>query len=204
MKSYKIGEKFNKLTIVASITMITKSGRKISGIKCVCECGGECNTTITDIRSGVRKSCGCLKAEACVKHNMSKTPVYRRWQKMKYRSKNKNDKRSKDYVLRGITCCKRWEDFISFYEDMGDPPTEKHSLDRIDNNKGYYKENCKWSTPKEQMNNTRTNVFLRYKGKIKTVTQWAEELNINKEALRARIKRGWEIKTALEKPVHSN
>lgn len=89
-------------------------------------------------------------------HGLSKHPLYRTWIEMIKRCTNENLKEYKYYGGRGITVCDRWsESFVNFLEDMGDKPTKKHSLDRIDNDKGYYKENCRWITQNYQNLNKR-------------------------------------------------
>ena len=83
------------------------------------------------------------------KHGMTKTPTYCCWQNMKYRCYNKNSKYYNFYGGRGISVCEKWkESFLNFLKDMGEKPN-KLSLDRIDNNKGYFIENCKWSNQQE-------------------------------------------------------
>lgn len=88
-------------------------------------------------------------------HRKSKTPVHNTWHNMKQRCLNKNHKNYKDYGKRGITVCEKWLTFEGFYEDMGDRP-DGMTLDRIDNNKGYFKDNCRWATKKDQARNRRT------------------------------------------------
>lgn len=93
------------------------------------------------------------------------TPTYRTWTAMKSRCNgNTDDYHKKSYHLRGITYCDRWEFFINFLNDMGKRPEGK-TLDRIDNDKGYSKKNCRWATPKEQRANQRN-----YKKPINNVT----------------------------------
>lgn len=88
---------------------------------------------------------------------------YNSWHQMKQRCLNKNDKRYHDYGGRGITVCEEWMTFEGFFNDMGVKPSPDHSIDRIDNNKGYYKENCKWSDRREQQRNQRVDKRNKYK-----------------------------------------
>lgn len=98
---------------------------------------------------------------------------------------------------RGIHVCERWrEDFYNFLEDMGSRPVGM-TLDRIDNNAGYYKENCRWVTQKEQCNNTSKNIWLEHNGTKKTITQWAESMGMKVNTLQYRLYRGWSIERAL-------
>jgi len=106
------------------------------------------------------------------------------------RATNPNHNRSADYAGRGVTVCDDWKVFENFLRDMGERP-EGMSLDRIDNSKGYSPENCRWATPKEQLNNTRRNRFLTLNGETKTVAQWAEEAGINAGTIYSRLGRGW-------------
>ncbi|MCP4989347.1 MAG: hypothetical protein GY928_25810 [Colwellia sp.] len=107
----------------------------------------------------------------------------------------------KDYGGRGIIICDSWlNSFRNFYEDMGNKP-KGLTLDRIDNNKGYYKENCRWATRTEQANNRRSNRKITYNGSSLAMAQWERKLNMNKDSLKVRIRRGWSIEKALtQKP----
>ena len=111
------------------------------------------------------------------------TPEYRSWAHMKSRCNNKNTPDYINYGGRGIGYSERWDQFALFFEDMGFRPSSDHSLDRIDNSKGYSKENCRWATSKEQ-NNNRRNVVL-HKGK--TLTEWASVLGIKRSTLAQRF-----------------
>ena len=103
------------------------------------------------------------------------------------------------YGGKGIRVCDRWKDsFINFVEDMGIRP-DGYTLDRIDNSKDYCKENCKWSTRKEQTRNTSQNVFIKYKGERFCIADWAEKLNIPSSIIRARLKKGLSTKEVLAK-----
>jgi hypothetical protein len=111
---------------------------------------------------------------------------------------------SKHYKKRGITYCARWETFENFYADMGDPPSPKHSLDRIDNNKGYSKENCRWATGSQQARNRRVSRMVEYKGKTKNLYDWAEELGISIKVLQHRMWDGWDVEKAFTKPAQTH
>jgi len=133
---------------------------------------------------------------------MSKTKVYASWAHMKRRCENPADQAYSRYGGRGITVCSEWATFTQFYADMGDAPTKKHTLDRLDNNLGYSKQNCKWSTPKEQCRNQRTNVVLEFEGRSMCLAAWAEEIGIRTNTLWHRVRvKGWDIKDALTTPI---
>jgi hypothetical protein len=104
----------------------------------------------------------------------------------------------KNYGGRGINYDDRWEFFEGFYADMGDPPTDAHTLERRDNNLGYSKENCCWATRSEQNLNRRNNRLLELGGISKPLTVWARERGISPSTVRSRIFRhGWTVEEAL-------
>src|SRR3990167_10385613 len=124
---------------------------------CKCACGTIKKVIVKNLKSGTSKNCGCVRNKQTIqrntKHNKRFTREWRIWQAMKTRCGNKNIIQYKNYGGRGIKVCDEWQNsFISFYNDMGKSPTGS-SIDRIDNNGSYCKENCKWSTPKEQTRN---------------------------------------------------
>ncbi len=107
------------------------------------------------------------------------------------------------YGGRGIKICNRWlgnEGFDNFCEDMGKRPP-KHSLDRINVNGNYTPKNCKWSTKKQQQNNRRDNRYITYQGVTKALGLWAEELGIERETLRGRLRYGWTVEKTLTTPI---
>ena len=135
-------------------------------------------------------------------HGKSGTKVYHAWIGMKARCYNKRQDSFPSYGGRGIGVCARWKtSFDSFYADMGDPPTRNHSLDRIDNEKWYSPDNCKWSTAREQQRNKSTSKHITYKGKTKHINDWSNILGIHLSTLWTRLDRGWTIDRALSTPT---
>lgn len=126
---------------------------------CGCSCGAQVEVRATDLRTGVTKSCGCLKAEGKKPRHGHKlqsgaSRAYAAWLGMKQRCTNKKLKQWKDYGGRGITFCRRWEEFENFLADMGEPGPGM-SLDREDNDRNYSKENCRWADRVTQRHNSR-------------------------------------------------
>lgn len=113
-----------------------------------------------------------------------RTPTYRSWESMRQRCYCKSSPSYYNYGERGIKVCERWDTYAYFLEDMGERPAG-HSIDRLDNNKDYCKENCKWSTRKEQANNRRDNHLV---GGM-TLTQFAEQHNITPNTVYYHMKR---------------
>lgn len=181
-----------------------------SYLMCLCDCGKIKSVCRSNLLRGKSKSCGCWRAEQtarrCTKHGHSKKgsrlPEHQCWVNMKSRCLNPRDKRFADYGGRGIAVCDRWvESFDAFMLDMG-PRPEGHSIERIDNNKGYDPDNCVWASNKRQMNNRSACVYVSMNGETMTATQWAERLGVRAHTILTRLKRGWSGERALTEPVH--
>lgn len=179
------GDKFDRWTVLQILP--SKNSERIA--LCKCECGTEREVKIKSLtRPSNRRSssCGCLTKEVMkqrmTKHDMINTRMYNIWKAMKQRCNNKSNRSYKNYGGRGITICDEWEsDFINFYNDMKKGYADNLSIDRIDNNNGYSKYNCRWSTQSEQMNNTRRNRLLLFNGKKFTASRLSEKLNKNRQ-----------------------
>lgn len=122
-----------------------------------------------------------------LRHGMTGTAIHRTWLSMKRRCDNPNATNYYLYGGRGIKYDERWKVFENFYEDMGDRPSDKHSLDRIDHDGDYCKDNCRWATVYEQANNKRNNRFIVYNGKSKTLSEWARIGKMSTRTLWCRI-----------------
>lgn len=118
---------------------------------------------------------------------------------MKYRCQNPKCPAFANYGGRGITVCDEWQHFEKFLADMGVAPKNK-TLDRIDNNDGYYKENCRWASRKRQNNNRRDNRILTLGDVSLNMTQWSEKTGIAEGTIRKRLKLGWSVDSALTIP----
>ncbi len=129
------------------------------------------------------------------------TPEYWAWRAMKQRCLNPNCDSFKYYGARGITVCERWLEFQGFIEDMGLRPSPDHSLDRIENDKGYEPGNCRWRTAVEQNNNTRWNHYVEWDGRIQTTAQWSRERGLPPYAVCTRPSNGWSIRDAILTPL---
>lgn len=129
-----------------------------------------------------------------------RSKVYGTWVSLNQRCRNPNAMHYDRYGGRGITVCQAWVDsFEVFYKDVGEPPTPKHTLDRIDNNKGYEPNNVRWATRKEQSNNISSNTWVEYDGKCMTWAQWAEYLGIGYNCLMTRVRDKTDLKDILVK-----
>jgi hypothetical protein len=149
------------------------------------------------IKNGNQKSCGCLKGT----HHMTGTAEYSTWSGMVQRCHNPSSNFFRHYGGRGIAVCDRWKSsFANFYADMGPRPSGM-TLDRIDNDKGYSPDNCRWATRKEQLNNTRRNRMFTVGGKTLNLTQWASLLGCSATTIYGRLALGWGVEEALTTPV---
>lgn len=206
-----IGVKYNNLTIIEEVDAIfTKGGNKKRMISCRCNCGVEKTLVMSEVINGYVKSCGCYSRVLAkenttirnTKHKMYGTSEYNTWQSMKKRCLNPNHKAYDYYGGRGITVCDSWiNSFPNFYNDMGSKPNKDSSLDRIDNEKGYFKENCRWASKKTQTRNQRNNRNLTIDGETKTIGEWSEISGIKWQTIHHRaFISNWKDKEIL-KPV---
>ena len=205
------GKKIEKLTVLKLSDNIQKNG-KIKWV-CRCECGNIVEVFSSNLTREHTKSCGCLAREKRskrmkanniqYKHGKADTRIYNIWSSMKRRCYLKTHIYYSNYGARGIKVCKEWkEDFMSFYNwSMENGYRDDLTIDRINNDKDYCPENCRWITNKEQQNNKRNNKIIFYKNKKYTATQLAREYNINPDRFLERIRNGWDIERALLTPA---
>lgn len=146
-----------------------------------------------------------MKNQGNLKHgartNNKAQPEYAIWRGMKARCRNPKTKAYPLYGGRGIRVCMPWNSFEQFLKDMGPRPSPKHTIDRINNNRGYNKKNCRWATMKEQQNNRRNNVLVQIEQETKTLSQWCEIYQIHISTVNKRTDRGWSLIDALQIPL---
>lgn len=195
----RVGERYDRLVVLARAPNKSASDTNARWA-CQCDCGRMTIAYGQDLARGKVRSCGCWNAERIKTHGMSRKRVYILWKAMKQRINN--EKSTKRHIYDGLEYDPVWEDFDKFYEDMGDPPSNRHTLDRKDGAKGYSKENCRWATYREQNLNTTRNHYLEFDGKRMTITEWAEALKIDRKVLFTRVcTYGWTAERALTQPV---
>lgn len=198
MEKYKnlSGRRFGRLLVIERMQN-NKHGK--SQWRCRCDCGNEVVVVAGNLLSGNTTSCGCYRSELVAKknklstiHGESNTRIYQIWVNMRRRCNNPKCDAYPLYGGRGITVCDTWsKDFVAFQDwALSHGYQEDLTIDRIDNNKGYSPENCRWATVKEQNNNRSSNVFCVIDGMRKTLSQWAEYIGLPKHEIYERWRRG--------------
>lgn len=200
-----VGEKFGRLTVISNTGK--RKGGKVIWL-CRCDCGNltevmTCNLNMNKKNS--TQSCGCLRLEKHTKHNLSHTNLYKILVSIKGRCKNPKNQNYFRYGGRGINLCEQWDGedgYETFYKwALENGYKEGLSIDRIDNNKGYFPENCRWVSQKTQMNNQSRNHYVTVDGETHSLKEWSEINNICIGTIEDRIKRGWSDVDAVSTPV---
>lgn len=174
---------------------------------CRCECGAECEARAFQLRTGDKKSCGCLKrtvlGDATRTHGRSNSRVtgykdrtYGIWQAMHDRCANPNRKDYRYYGGKGIRVCKRWQKFELFLQDMGEAP-DGMTLDRIDSGKNYQPSNCRWATRAQQTYNSAAMRWITHGNKTRSLKEWLTFLGLPPGTYYSRLKRGQTTRQAL-------
>ena len=184
-----VGQRFGRLVVLED-TKIMVPKRTQTYQKCLCDCGNIVIVPKSYLKSEHTRSCGCWVKEMHTTHGLSQSRIYKVYSGMKKRCYDKNHKLYNRYGGRGITVCDEWaKDFMNFYNwSMVNGYQDNLTIDRIDNDKGYSPDNCRWVTMLEQAQNTSKNVNITYKGKTQTISAWSRETGIPQNTISRRFR----------------
>lgn len=189
------GERFGAWTVVAFSHLDGTS----DVYDCLCSCGRSAKVRKSHMRSGASSQC---KSCAVTTHGQSRTDVFHIWQTMIARCHSPRATQYPRYGARGIRVCDRWRaSFEAFAAAIGERPSPAHTLDRIDNARGYEPGNVRWATAVEQSTNRSSTRLIALDGETLSVAAWARRLGINNQTIHERLARGWEPRRALLTPT---
>lgn len=205
------GQRFGRLVAIERTEQ-----KNVHGYKwlCACDCGNIALVVLAYMMNGHTKSCGCLNKENAKKakwstHGHTRNGVranaheYAIWSTMKQRCLNPKTASYRRYGGRGISIDPSWlgvDGFLTFYRDMGPRPSSEHSIDRIDANGNYTKDNCRWATSREQNNNRSGIRRITYQGETLTSAEWGRRTGLRSDTIRNRLDMGWDAERALTTP----
>ncbi len=195
-----VGKRFGMLVVLR----VFRDGG-ISKMECICDCGSSKIANVYYVKTGDTKSCGCLRSktfnETFTKHGNAKngkpTKVYTAWRSMLARCRGNHSQ--KYYLEKGISISPEWvDDFAAFLAHIGNAPTSRHSLDRIDNSRGYQPGNVRWATAREQARNRDNSIYVTVDGVRLLLVEAAEKYSITANTIRNRLAKGWSDEAAVK------
>lgn len=207
-----IGKRFGRLVVQSELDPVfDPCGKKRRIFLCACDCGSHKLVKMGHLGT-MTNSCGCLRREKSgqlmlthgkARRGVNRSKEYGAWAHMLQRCYNPADKSYPDYGGRGIQVCEEWQnDFVSFHKCVGDAPSKDSMIGRIDNDGNYEPGNVRWEMRVDQNRNKRSNVMIEYRGEVKTLYQWADDLGIPGDTLWQRIRLlNWPIEKAMTQPV---
>jgi hypothetical protein len=195
------GQRFGRLTA------LTYQGNKYW--QCHCDCGAEKAVLGENLRTGMIRSCGCLRSEITAARSTThgqartqKSRLYAIWTGMKSRCRNPNRERFRNYGGRGVVIYPEWLDFTPFRDwACANGYVDNLTIDRIDNDGNYEPGNCRWIPMAAQQRNSRRNHLLTFEGKTLPLVEWAETRGLSRYTLSTRLARHWPVEKALTQPV---
>ena len=193
------GDRFGRLVAIAR----TDTARHRWSF--VCDCGKAHEANARLVTRGNIQSCGRLRNELLGNrvrtHGLTGTAERKTWDGMIQRCENPRNRKYPHYGGRGIRVCDRWRhSLIAFVIDMGPRPSQRHSIDRVNNDGSYEPGNCRWATMSEQCRNTRRTRLVEIDGERLPLVAWAERSGIGSETIARRLKAGWEPRAAVFTP----
>lgn len=200
-KAVQVGQRFGRLLVVD--VGQTPGTYKYFAV-CACDCGQTCVQRFDNLKEEKVVSCGCYRLDRVTKHGLTKSIHLCRWSAMMRRCYNTKDRRYADYGGRGVKVCERWHDVSVFVLELPEGYFEGAEIDRINNDGDYEPGNVKWSTPKQNSRNRRSNKPLTLNGVTLSQREWAEKLGVDDRLISSRINNlGWSVERALTEPVAS-
>lgn len=202
------GKRFGKLLVLRRVNR-TEDGDHAPIWECKCDCGNMTKVKSGNLMNGKTNSCGCIRRESTSELGRSRR-VYSEaekrlrsiWTDMLRRCEKPSNKDFRNYGARGIVVCNEWHSFDTFKEwSFENGYASSLSIDRVDVNGNYSPSNCKWATVTEQANNKRNTQFVNYNGEKISVANLSREKGVSYPTLLSRIKAGWDVETAVSKPV---
>lgn len=196
------GKKINKLKVIDFV------GKRKSRWKCLCDCGNKIEVYTSYLINNHTTSCGCMDGKGMLQHGLSKTRFYRIYDSLKRRCRDKSNCNYHRYGGREIKC--KWKTALDFKNDMYESylihcdkfGIKDTTIERIDNDGNYCKENCRWATLKEQNRNKSDNVWIKYKGEKMIVSDYAKKIGVHKSTIFNRIYRGWSSEEIIKEKIH--
>jgi len=203
-----IGKRFGRLEVVS---WAGKDKQRKDKYWCLCDCGNYTVSVSTRLNAGKKKSCGCMVEEhrrnfrGKVKHGDSNSAEYTCWQNIKERCFNPNCGSYAEYGARGITMADEWvNDYGKFLEHVGRRPSDSHSIERIDNEIGYYPGNLRWALLDEQSVNKRWTRWVEWNGEQVKLAELCWDNGWNLDLIRGRLNQGWSLDEAINKPLNKS
>lgn len=202
----EIGYRNNHLTIISDSYLV--NGRRMVMVKC--DCGKEREIRLDNVKSGNNKTCGCHIESQPQNHNYKDgrcgTRIYSIYRHMKNRTSPRYHER-KYYFDRGIHICDEWlgqDGFEKFKEwSLANGYNDSLTIDRINNDKGYCPENCRWVSMAVQNRNKRSNINISFNGKTQCISDWSKEIGISVSTIQARLYLGWDAVEAITTPLNA-
>lgn len=202
------GDRFGKLTVIKELPTRKRPPRTYDRMfLCSCDCGNQVTVAMSGLRGGSTNSCGCLiKERGKIKKDSDELPdrrLRRIWYNMRRRCDGRNEKDFRNYTSRNIKVCAEWiNDFETFKKwALSNGYSPVLTIDRIDGSLGYFPDNCRWATVKQQMNNVKYNVVLKKGDEFHTIAEWSEILGVKAHSLYRRKKEGWDDERILNTPI---
>lgn len=196
-----IGKRYGKLVVIKDAGRTENYARKLL---CRCDCGNEVVVFASNLKRNHTTSCGCVKREiikagAHTVHGGCGSRLYNIWKGMRRRCQDTKAVNYERYGGRGISVCKEWDENYSNFREwsLKNGYDDDKSIDRIDNDKGYGPDNCKWSTVKEQANNRRSNHMLEVNGETHTIAEWSDITGLSQATILQRIRHGFDNEDVL-------